>query len=187
MAQKPKTKKAASPGKKKSAPRRRAAKPTADEQVESSSGVQLLLGNMAPDKDATYHYENILGWMAKVKSAQGSLGEARKKAEESGVRVKALTDAMKLEKADPLDVAGYLKELQRTARLRGFPVQIGLFEPKFGSIEDQAMSEGWAAGKAGRTPDMTRWPEGSPGHVPYMRRWNDAQADTVEGMGDSQE
>lgn len=65
-------------------------------------------------------------------------------------------------------------------RERGLPIQLSLYEPKYGSVEDQAKAEGWAAGKAGRSPDTDRWPEGAPGSGDYMRRWNDAQKDTVE-------
>ena len=66
---------------------------------------------------------------------------------------------------------------------RGLPVQLALYEPRYGSIEEQAATEGWQDGTNGRNMNDERWPEHSPGAVEYRRRWNDAQAEEVEKLG----
>jgi len=49
----------------------------------------------------------------------------------------------------------------------------------FGSIEEQAKTEGWQDGINARNINLARWPEGAPGHIEYSRRWNDAQAENA--------
>lgn len=180
-----KKKAAAAPKRKKGGgSRRRAAKPTKDETVEVS-GVEagsapLLAGNLPPTKDLLYHLGQIKGYQDAAKTASGRVTAAKKAAKEAGVDMQAVALAMGFSRSDPLDLATVLKQLQVYMREGGMPVQIGLFEPKFGSLEEQAKAEGWAAGRASRTPDTARWPEGAPGHVEYMRRWNDGQKDLIE-------
>lgn len=154
------------------------AKPTKAEQVETVN-LSLLAGNQPPTRDLMYHVDNIAGWMDKASTAQGKVSDAKKKAKEAGVDVVAIMSFLKFKRMDPLDMASQLRQLATMAAEEGLPVQISLFESKYGSIEDQAGAEGYHAGSTGRTPDTKRWPEASPGHAQYMRRWNDAQAEIV--------
>lgn len=163
--------------------RRSRAKPTKDEKVEVS-GVDptvppLLAGNMPPTKDLLYHLNQIKGYMDAAKTASGRVTAAKKSAKEAGVDLQAVSLALGFKRADPLDIATLLKQLSVYMREDGSPVQMALFEARFGSVEEQAKSEGWRDGTAGRSPDSSRWPEGGPGHVEYMRRWNDGQKDLV--------
>lgn len=154
---------------------------TAAEKVEVDVAVGSLLSgdNMPAQRDLKYHYENVLGLMDKARTAAGKVGDAKKKAKEAGVDVTALTDIMKELRLDPLELAARLRQKAALMAELGLPVQMTLFEPKFGSIEARAASEGWAAGKAGRSPEVKRWPENTPGHADHMRAWNDSQRDIV--------
>lgn len=174
-------KKAASKPKAGSSRRRQAAKPTKAETVEVSGpeSAPLLAGNMPPVKDILYHMEQIAGYQAKAKTASMAVTKAKNAAKAAGIDLKAISEAQGLIGMDPLDMATYFRQMQVVMHEKGMPVQIALFEPKFGSVEDQASREGWSDGTAGRTPNTTRWQEGAPGHVQYMRRWNDAQKEIV--------
>lgn len=170
--------------KKKSAgPRRRAAKPTKDEQVEVSGpdiGVPpLLAGNLPPIKDLIYYNDTLAGLQDRARTASGKVSDWKKKMREDGVDVKSVTDFLGLERLDPLELATYLRQLQALASAKGLPVQMQLFEPKHGSVEDQAKAEGWRDAKADRSPNTQRWPEGTPGHVEYSRAWNDGTRDNT--------
>lgn len=90
---------------------RRAKAPTAEEVVDTSTGPQLLLGNMPPVKDLIYHLETIAGWQAKARTAQGKVSDAKKKAKEAGVDVTAITRMMGYERMDVLDLATELRQL----------------------------------------------------------------------------
>lgn len=156
---------------------------TEDETVRTSEGVQLLLGNMPPSRDVMYHYEMILGLMEKAATAQSKVTDAKKKAKEAGVDVKALMTAKTLMRLDPLDLSSLLRQQAMLMAELGSPIQISLFEPKYGSIEAQATAMGNAAGMAGKSPETDLWPEGTPGHSEYMRAWNTSQKTLVEQMG----
>jgi len=162
---------------------RRAPKESKSEGVDTSTGPQLLLGNMPPVKDLIYHLETIAGWQAKAKTAKGRVTDAKKKAREVGVDLNAIAQAMGFERMDPLELATQLRQLQVLMAERGLPVQMSLYEPKYGTVDEQAAAEGAAAGKAGRTPDGARWPEGAPGFVAYMRAWNDEQGVLAKKLG----
>lgn len=166
----------AKPGKRKA--------PTKEEQVEVKVGGKeiesLLVGNMPKIRDLTYHLDTIGGWMAKAKTAQGKVSDAKKKAKEAGVDVGALMTIMRMRRMDPTELATELRQQAAMMAEVGLPVQMKLFEPAFGSVEEKAAAEGWADGKADRVPNTARWPEGAPGHVEYMRRWNDGTRDNTE-------
>lgn len=164
---------------------RRPAKPTKAEKVEVSAPGKdptvppLLAGNMPPIKDILYHLEQIAGYQAKAKTASMAVTKAKNAAKEAGVDLKSLAEGQGLIGMDPLNMATYFRQLQAIMREKGLPIQIQLFETKYGSVEEQAMKEGWDAGIAGRSPDTARWPEGTPGHEQHMRGWNDAQRHLV--------
>src|SRR5579862_2573537 len=73
---------------------------TKDEQVETSTGVQLLLGNLPPDKDAKYAYETLSVLMAKSKAAAKRVADQKAKMREAGLDVDAFVETMRLEKMD---------------------------------------------------------------------------------------
>lgn len=170
---------------KKPSSRKRAVAPTQEETVEVAVGSLLIGDNLPPVRDLKYHYSNILGLMDKARTAAGKVGEAKKAAKEAGVDVSALMTVMKLERLDPLELATMLQQQATMMTNLGLPVQLQLWEPSFGSIDERAKAEGWAAGKAARSMDTVRWPEGAPGHEAYTRSWNDAQRDNVVGGGKS--
>lgn len=159
---------------------KRAAKATKTETVEVSDGVQLLLGNIIGKKDREYYTLTYLALKAKQDTATSHVRDFRKKAKEAGVDMEALTDTLKMERMDPLDLAAYLKQQAAFFQDRGLPIQIQLFEPKYGSVEAQATKIGWDAGLNGRSPPVDLYPEGTPGHPEMMRGWNDAQAQVIE-------
>lgn len=164
-----------------------AAKPTKDETVNVMVGSLLAGDNQPATRDLEYHYLTILGLMDKARTASAKVGDAKKKARESNVDVSNLMDVMKMTRMDPLELASKMRQQSALMRKLGLPVQTSLFELKYGSVEAQAKAEGWAAGKAGRTPDLARWPEGAPGHADYMRCWNDGTCDNVTGGGKTSE
>lgn len=172
-----KTKKSA-----KKAGKSKPAKETKAEKVETSTGVQLLLGNMMGQKDREYYVHTYLGLKGKCDKANSDLSEFGKKAKEAGVDMKAMKQVLGMEKLDALDVASYLKQLAAFGKDRGLPVQIQLFEPKYGSIEEQATKMGWDAGINGRNPPTDLFAEGNPGFSEMMRAWNDAQAELARGI-----
>lgn len=155
----------------------RAAKETKEEQVEQT--MSLLLGNMPPIKDVLYHLDTIKGLQDRVKTAQGKVTDAKKKAKEAGIDLKSIAEGMGMERMDGLDLATYLRQLQAIMREKGMPVQMSLYEPKYGSVEEMAKKEGWADGIAGRSPNADRWVEGAPGYPEYMRNWNSAQRQII--------
>lgn len=150
------------------------------ETVESSQSVQLLLGNMMEQKDRAYYMETWLKLKAKADTATSHLRDFRKKAKEAGVNVQAMTDTLKMERLDPLEVADYLKQQMMFFRDRGMPVQLSLYEPKYDSVEQQAQHMGWDAGINGRSPPIDLFPENTPGYEPMLKAWNDAQAQLIE-------
>ncbi len=157
---------------------KKAAAPTKEETTEQV--MSLLMGdNMPPTKDINYHYDTILGLMDKASLAQSKVSDAKKKAKDAGVDVQALMNVKKALKADPLDLAHRLRQEAMLLREKGSPIQMQLYEPKFGTVEDQAKSEGWNDGINARNMNISRWPEGSPGYVEYTRSWNDAQAENA--------
>lgn len=158
--------------------RRKPAKLTRADKVDvNNDGVQLLLGNMIAEKDREYYCTTYLGLMAKKAHIGSQIQEFGKKCKEAGVDLPAMKLALSMEKWDPLELATYLKQQAAFMRDRGLPVQLALYEPKYGSIEKQAQALGWQAGRAGRSPDTAMFPENTPGHVEYMRSWNDGQAE----------
>lgn len=176
-----KTKKPANKGGKKSST------PTKDETVETGV-MSLLMGDNAPPlKDLNYHYNTILGLMDKAASAQTKVSDAKKKAKEANVDVAALMNVRKALKMDPLDLAHRLRQEAALLRDKGSPVQMQLYEPKFGTVEEQAGNEGWQDGINARNMNLARWPEGTPGFVEYSRKWNDAQAENASKIGKSGE
>lgn len=167
------------PGEKPSG-RRKAQKPTAEETVQTSEGVQLLLGNMIGEKDRSYYVDTYLKLLAKQQKAAADLKDFSGKAKEAGVDMSAMKAVLKLEKMDPLDLATTLKQMAAFGRDRGLPVQFQLFEPKYGSLEEQAKKLGYDAGYKGNNPLMEMYPEGTPGHEPMMQGWRSGQAQLVE-------
>lgn len=164
---------------------KRAAKPTKDETVEVSTGVQLLLGgeNMPKDEEVTRDFEMLARLMAKAATAQSQVREHKSKMKDKGQDVKSFTDTMALERMDPLDVAKRFQSYQRLFRIQGMPIQIGLFEAKYDSLEAQAKAEGYADGKAGRSQNTSRWVDGAPGHSEYSAAWLEAQAELAMALG----
>jgi hypothetical protein len=166
-----------------SARKGRAAKPTKAETVEVSGGETgvppLLAGNMPPIKDLIYHMEQIAGYQAKAKTASMAVTKAKNAAKAAGVDLKSIAEGQGLIGMDPLDMATYFRQLQAIMVEKGMPVQIQLFEPKFGSTEAQAKHEGWNDAKADKPPNTVRWPEGTPGYPEYMRSWNDGTRDNT--------
>ena len=160
---------------------RRSPKETKAESVEVSTGVQLLLGNGPPDKDLLHHYENVLAWEAKKDTVMGHLRAAKKVAKEAGCDLEAMNQVKHDERMEPQDLANRMRQYAQLGRIRGLPVQTQLFEPKYGSIEEQAKAEGFAAGKAGRSADGGRWKEGEPGYEEYLAAWTKGQASHVTG------
>lgn len=165
---------------KKAGGRRKAQKETKAETVDVSEGVQLLLGNMMQQKDREYYVTTYLGLKAKKDKAAQNLSDFEKKAKEAGVDMKALKNVLNMEKMDPLDLATLLKQTAAFMADRGLPLQLQLYEPKYGSVEEQAQKMGWDAGVNGRSPELHMWPEKSPGHEAYMRGWNSGQRQIVE-------
>jgi hypothetical protein len=167
----------------KKAPKKAAKQKPANDAGESD-GMSLLLGNnMPPNRDVMYHYQTILGLMEKVSAAQSKVSDAKKKAKEAGVDVGALMDTKKMMGLDPLDLAAKLKQQAMLLTELGSPIQFQLFEPKYGSLEEQAGLEGWQDGINARNMNIARWAEGAPGHIEYTRRWNDAQAENASKIG----
>lgn len=161
-------------------PLRRSKKPTKDEVTETT--LSLLGGNLPPTRDLLYHYETIAGHMDRVKTAQGKLGDAKKTAKEAGVDVSAMMDAMKKLRLDPLELAGRLRQEALLLSENGSPVQIMLFETKYGSVDEQASAEGLADGRAARSPNVERWKEGAPGQETYMAAWHKGQKENAAGI-----
>lgn len=164
---------------KKSAPRRRASK-SKDDEVEVSTGVQLLLGNIPDDRDAKANYEILMRLLAASRSASGKVGDQKKKMREIGLDVSAFMNTMKLEKMDPLELAQHLQEQARLSRMRGLPIQMTLHETKYKSSEEQAFALGHADGLAGRTANTKTYPEEHPCHANYMDGWQSGQKDLVK-------
>lgn len=172
--------------KKKSASKKKP-KETKVEEVEASVGSLLLGDNQPPIRDLMYHYETILGFEEKAATARSKVTDAKKKAKESGVDVTALMQTKALLRLDPLDLAVRLRQQSMLLSERGSPVQVQLFEPKFGTVEEQAGNEGWNDGLNGKNINIARWAEGTPGHKEYVRRYNDSQKEIVMRMVDPAE
>lgn len=170
----------------KKASSKRAAKETKEEQVEVIAA-SLLGGNMPKIKDLSYHLSQISGYQDKARTAAAKVTEAKKRAKESGIDINAIMDTLRMQRLDMLDLATELKQKAALMSELGFGVQIQLFEPKYGSIDDQAAAEGSRDGSSARTPNTERWPEGTPGSVSYMRAWNDAQASIVMNGANAEE
>ena len=167
-------------GKKAVKSRKQAQKPTKDEEVEVRTGVQLLLGNMVGEKDRSYYYDTYLKLLGQKASIGSKIQDFGKKAKEAGVDLAAMKLTIQMEKWDPLDLATHLKQQAAFMRDRGLPVQMSLYEPQYGSIEEQAKKLGWDAGIAGRSPPTDLFPEGTPGNSEMMRGWNDGQAHIIQ-------
>lgn len=166
---------------------RRAKPPTKEETVDISTNMSLLFGNMPPTRDQMYHLQTIIGLEEKAATAQGRVREAKAKAKDAGIDLVAMGLHKKLKRADILDAVTTLRQLAVYFREEGMPVQISLFETKFGSMEEMGAAEGWRDGKAGKSPNSDRWIEGAPGFKEYMRRWNDANRDNLMGDKSAEE
>lgn len=165
---------------------RRAAKETKDEEVEV--GIQsLLTGNMPKVRDLSYHLQTIAGLIDRARTAAAKVTEAKKKAKESGVDVSAIMEIMSMKRADPLEIATKYRQMAALMQEEGMPVQLSLYEIRYGSPEEQGAKLGWDAGINGRSPPIDLFPEGAPGHKEMMRRWNDSQAQIITGKADAEE
>lgn len=173
----------------KPAGKKRGKKPKEKPEVASpDSGMSLLMGdNMPPKRDVMYHYETILGLMEKASAAASRVSDAKKKAKEAGVDVPALMATKKMMNMDPLDMAVYLRQTAMALAELGAPIQLSLYEPKYGSIEEQAATEGWNDGINAKDMNVARWPVDAPGGKEYARRWNDAQAENASKIGKTDE
>lgn len=178
-----KTKKPAKKGGKKAA-----MKPTKEETTEVSTGLSLLLGhNDPPSKDLLYHMDTIAGLQTKAKSAAGKVSEAKKKAKEAGVDMNAVALTLKALNMDVIDLASMLRQQAILFRERGMPVQLSLYEPVYGSPEEQGKAEGWSDGTNGRNLNVARWPDGALGSKEYGRAYNDAQAHIITNGAQTQQ
>ena len=74
---------------------KRAAKPTKAEKVQSSDGVQLLLGNIMEQKDREYYTMTFLALKARADTATAHVRDFRKKAKEMLEAAEALPDPPK--------------------------------------------------------------------------------------------
>lgn len=163
----------------KKASSKRAAKETVDEKVEVATA-SLLSGNMPKIRDLTYHMGQIAGYQDKARTASAKVTEAKKKAKEAGVDVGAIMEIISMKREDPLEIATRFRQLAALMAEEGMPVQIKLFEPTYGSLEDRATKLGYDAGINGRSPPSDMFPEGTPGHPEMLRAWNDGQRQLVE-------
>jgi hypothetical protein len=165
--------------KSKGSSRRRAA-PTKEETVETSTGVQLLLGNMPSDKDALSNLEILMNLIDRSHSAAARVTDHKKKMREMGFDITGMTNTIRLMRLDPIDLAAELKEQQRLMRLKGLPVQMALFEPKYGSPEAQAKALGYRTGRAGKSVNAELYPDTSPYFETYLAAWTEGQKDMIE-------
>lgn len=175
------------PAKKRGGGSKRPSRSKKDQVEVIVGGVQDLLPNLAPDKDALHAYETLLRLEADVSEARASVTKQKKIMEEQGLNVPAFKQAMKLEKMTPIDLANYLYEQRRLINLRGLPVQMELHGTSYASVGEQAKAEGRHCGRAGKSPDTSRYPEGTEGFDPYMAGWHEGQADLVHQNGGDKE
>lgn len=160
--------------------RRQSAEDIEQQAVEVVASPELP--NMPSERDLEHHLQNIKGWKDKAATAQKHLSDARKKAREAGISIKAIMVYLGYERADTLDVATELGQLSILMRRRGHPVQMQLYDLRHGDPAAQAKAEGYADGRAAKTPNAARWPETSPQHAIYMAAWNDGQKDNLAPM-----
>ncbi len=160
---------------------RRAAKAKAADAVDVAVGSLLTGDNLPKLRDLKHHYTHILKLQEQASLAAKAVTTAKKIAKEAGCDVAGLMQIKSNYKLDPMDLAARLRQQMSLMKELGSPVQIQLFETKYGSVEAQAAAEGRADGKAGRSPNGARWADGAPGFDEYTAAWNEGQAELVGG------
>jgi hypothetical protein len=162
--------------------RRVSKRQAADESTEITRSPELP--NLPGERDIVHHLQTIKAFADKAKTASSNLTAAKKRAREAGIDLGAVALTMGFRRLDALAVTTMLSQLSAMMRIDGQPVQISVFDAKYDAPEAQAKVEGFADGKAGRSPNTARWPEGTPAHDSYMAAWKDGTASNVKTKPD---
>lgn len=140
---------------------------------------------MPKERDLKHYISEYQLADAAVKKAKQHLDKIVASADEAGVSVPAIKRGLKIvasknliqAKSDLMQLSMVLEEL-------GCPLQIQVFEAKFGGPEAEAKAAGYRDGKAGRDRDYGQWVKGSPARRAYDGGYEEAQ---IENMPISEE
>lgn len=136
-------------------------------------------------------HREIITHKESMKTAQGQLREARKRAIESGMDPKAYDLAVKLAKMDEVDAASLLNKAYFYVKAMRAPIgaQLNFIDlvTDNANLSDEERAkrwydEGYAAGINGKGQDTCRHGMNLPGGQAWLSGWQDAQAELAKGF-----
>lgn len=144
----------------------------------------LLAADNGPKaKDFLHHFRTAKGFKAKLDEINGQYRTALKQAKEAGIDPKAITDTMRYEKKDPLEVQSFFKQLRQTFEVAGVEVQLNIFNESSVSRSAQIHDDGFKAGKAGKSSTDNPHDPSTPANQTWMQGWSAGQAENMAGIG----
>lgn len=143
---------------------------------ETGEAVQLA---MPAERDVKHYISEWALADKRVKDAE----KARKKVEtcmdEAGISVKEMKRAAKMKDVNPVQLKYDMSQLCMFMSEMGLPVQIQVFETRFGSAEAEQKARGYKDGKAGKDRDHGTLMKGSPGRRAYDEGYDEGQIENM--------
>lgn len=143
----------------------------------------LTIENGPKARDFDHHYKTAKGLKGKVDEAQGRYRAALKAAKECGIDTGVITATMKWEKADPLGVAQYFKQLRATFQAAGIEVQLDIFNESTISRPAQIFDDGFKAAKAGKAEKTNPHDAGSQAGQTWLAGYHAGSLDNAALIG----
>lgn len=148
----------------------------------------LLAGDNGPKaRDFLHHYRTAKGLKAKAEEANGLYRNALKVAKEAGIDPKALTDTMRYEKRDPLEVQQFFKQLRSTFEAASIQVQLDIFNESAISRPAQIYDDGYKAAKAGKPESDSPHGADTEAGQTWLQGFYAGSLDNAKGIGKTPE
>jgi len=145
-----------------------------------------LSANGMKAADIRYHFQQIKGLKVKKDEANAHYSNARKRCEEAGFDPKVMTELMKIEKQDPLEVSLFFKQLDQGAAAVGIAIQQEMpFTGNGSGISRpaQIFDDGFKAGKSAKNPDTSPHEASTDAGQTWLAGWHAGQKENMAGIG----
>jgi hypothetical protein len=130
-------------------------------------------------RDMKHHISAIQVAKARLDKEQASYRNVCKAADEAGIDVKAVRNAITMHSKPALNSQSYFTQLSLALQELGAPVQINVHQAKFEDAVAEAKVRGYADGTGGN-PQSHSWVKGSPAARAYDDAYADGQMENVD-------
>jgi hypothetical protein len=134
---------------------------------------------MPKDRDLKHYISEYQLGKKRVDDAKAALDKITASADEAGVSVDAIKKGLAIQKKNPAQAKSDMMQLAMVLRELGTPLQVEVYEPKYGSPEAEAKVAGFQDGKAGKDRDYRSWVKGSPARRAYDENYEAGQLENM--------